>query len=171
MNKKLIKFQKLYRSTWDMDIYFMYEVNDILCKKVKEKVLFKNLINPKTLDEKIGKAFILSNLCNLDPWELDTSPEENKECYDEVIKLLPEILDSNEKHYLSKWLSERSVEYLKSASKIVNLEYYCFTYKGEEVVLGAGKIISIADGLADVVLPTCAMKISNNLIIIKEDVK
>jgi len=48
---------------------------------------------------------------------------------------------------------------------------YTFTYKGEEVVLGAGKIISIADGLTDVVLPTCAMKISNNLIIIKEDVK
>lgn len=132
MNKKIIKFQKLYRSTWDMDIYFMYEVNDILCKKVKEKVLFKNLINPETLDEKIGKAFILSNLCNLDPWELNTSPEENKECYDEVVKLLPEILDSNEKHYLSKWLFERSVEYLKSASKIVNLEYYSFAYKGEE---------------------------------------
>lgn len=48
---------------------------------------------------------------------------------------------------------------------------YKFIYKGEEVVLGAGKIISIADGLNDVVLPTCAMKISNNLIIIKEDVK
>ena len=48
------------------------------------------------------------------------------------MKLLPEILDSNEKYYLSKWLFERSVEYLKSASKIVNLEYYSFTYKGEE---------------------------------------
>ncbi|MGN1125748.1 MAG: hypothetical protein ACI4SM_06130 [Candidatus Gastranaerophilaceae bacterium] len=48
---------------------------------------------------------------------------------------------------------------------------YKFMYKGEEVLLGAGKIISIADGLNDVVLPTCAMKISNNLIIIKEDVK
>ena len=48
---------------------------------------------------------------------------------------------------------------------------YTFIHKGEEVVLGAGKIISIADGLSDVVLPTCAMKISNNLIIIKEDVK
>lgn len=48
---------------------------------------------------------------------------------------------------------------------------YTFTYKGEDVVLGVGKIISIADGLNEVVLPTCAMKISNNLIIIKEDVK
>lgn len=48
---------------------------------------------------------------------------------------------------------------------------YTFSYKGEDVVLGAGKIISIADGLTDVVLPTCAMKITNNLIIIKEDVK
>ena len=48
---------------------------------------------------------------------------------------------------------------------------YTFMYKGEDVVLGAGKIISIADGLADVVLPTCAMKIMNNLIVIKGDVK
>lgn len=50
-------------------------------------------------------------------------------------------------------------------------EDYKFYYKGEEVVLGAGKIISIANGLDDVVLPTCAMKIINNLIVIKEDVK
>ncbi len=48
---------------------------------------------------------------------------------------------------------------------------YIFHYKGEEVTLGAGKIISIANGLNDVVLPTCAMKIINNLIVIKEDVK
>lgn len=48
---------------------------------------------------------------------------------------------------------------------------YKFMYKGEEVVLSAGKIISIADGLEHVVLPTCAMKIMNNLIVIKDDVK
>ena len=48
---------------------------------------------------------------------------------------------------------------------------YKFTYKGEEVILGAGKIISIADGLTDIVLPTCAMKIMNNLIVVKDDVK
>ncbi len=48
---------------------------------------------------------------------------------------------------------------------------YIFSYKGQDVVLGAGKIISIAEGLNDLVLPTCAMKITNNLIIIKEDVK
>ena len=48
---------------------------------------------------------------------------------------------------------------------------YTFHYKGEEVVLGAGKIISIATGLNDVVLPTCAMKIINNLIVIKDDIK
>ena len=48
---------------------------------------------------------------------------------------------------------------------------YKFFYKGDEVVLGAGKIISIASGLDDVVLPTCAMKIINNFIVIKEDVK
>lgn len=50
-------------------------------------------------------------------------------------------------------------------------EDYKFHYKGEEVVLRAGSIISIANGLTDLVLPTCAMKIINNLIVIKEDVK
>lgn len=48
---------------------------------------------------------------------------------------------------------------------------YTFMYKGEEVTLKAGGILSIADGLEHVVLPTCAMKIINNLIIIKQDVK
>lgn len=48
---------------------------------------------------------------------------------------------------------------------------YKFSYKGEEVLLKAGSIISIANGLNEVVLPTCAMKIINNLIIIKDDVK
>lgn len=48
---------------------------------------------------------------------------------------------------------------------------YKFFYKGEEVVLGAGKIISIATGLDDVVLPTCAMKVMKNLIVIKDDIK
>ena len=48
---------------------------------------------------------------------------------------------------------------------------YKFIYKGEEQILKAGTIISIANGLNDVVLPTCAMKIMNNLIVIKEDVK
>ena len=48
---------------------------------------------------------------------------------------------------------------------------YKVMYKGEEVVLGAGKIIAIADGLEHVVLPTCAMKIMNNLIVVKDDVK
>lgn len=44
---------------------------------------------------------------------------------------------------------------------------YIFQYKGEDVTLKAGSILSIADGLNHVVLPTCAMKIANNLIIIK----
>lgn len=50
-------------------------------------------------------------------------------------------------------------------------EDYKFHYKGEEVVLKAGSIISIANGLEEVVLPTCVMKIINNLIVIKEDAK
>lgn len=48
---------------------------------------------------------------------------------------------------------------------------YKFHYKGEEVILKAGSIISIANGLDEIVLPTCAMKIINNLIVIKDDVK
>ena len=45
---------------------------------------------------------------------------------------------------------------------------YTFTYKGEDVTLEAGSVISIANGLQDVFLPTCKMKIANNLIIINE---
>ena len=45
---------------------------------------------------------------------------------------------------------------------------YTFTYKGEDVTLEARSVISIANGLQDVVLPTCKMKIANNWIIIKE---
>lgn len=48
---------------------------------------------------------------------------------------------------------------------------YIFTYKGEEVTLKARSILSIANGLNDVVLPTTVMKITNNLIVIKENAK
>lgn len=48
---------------------------------------------------------------------------------------------------------------------------YTFQYKGEDITLKAGGILSIADGLEHVVLPTVAMKVINNLIIIKDDVK
>jgi len=48
---------------------------------------------------------------------------------------------------------------------------YTFMYKGEEVTLKAGSVVSVADGLKNVVFPTVAMKIMNNLIVIKEDVK
>jgi hypothetical protein len=48
---------------------------------------------------------------------------------------------------------------------------YKFQYKGEDVILKAGSIISIANGLKEVVLPTCTMKIINNLIVIKDDAK
>lgn len=48
---------------------------------------------------------------------------------------------------------------------------YSFHYKGEEVTLKAGSIISIANGLEEVVLPTCQMKIINNLIVIKDECK
>jgi len=48
---------------------------------------------------------------------------------------------------------------------------YTFMYKGEEVTLKAGSVVSIADGLKNVVFPTVAMKIMNNLIVIKKDVK
>lgn len=50
-------------------------------------------------------------------------------------------------------------------------EDYTFTYRGEEVVLKAGSILSIANGLNDVVLPTTQMKIMKNLIVIKDSAK
>ena len=50
-------------------------------------------------------------------------------------------------------------------------EDYTFTYRGEEVVLKAGSVLSIANGLNDVVLPTTQMKIMNNLIVIKDSLK
>ena len=48
---------------------------------------------------------------------------------------------------------------------------YTFQYKGQEVTLRAGSIVSIADGLSEVVFPTCVMKIVKNLIVIQDDVK
>ena len=45
---------------------------------------------------------------------------------------------------------------------------YTFTYKGEDVTLKAGSVLSIANGLSEVVLPTTTMKIINNLIVVKE---
>ncbi len=48
---------------------------------------------------------------------------------------------------------------------------YVFQYKGEDVTLRAGSILSIADGLAEVVFPTTTMKIVKNLIVIKDSVK
>ena len=47
---------------------------------------------------------------------------------------------------------------------------YTFTYKVEDVILEAGKVLSIAGGLNDVVLPTTQMKIMGNLIVIKDKV-
>lgn len=134
MNKKLIRHHKLYRATWDMDIYFMYKINDILKEKVNGKLLFKNLDSPKTKEECIAKAFVLSNLSSIDPWEFGeyNTPEKAKEIYDNVIDLLPSVLSAKEEIELSKWMHECSVEYLESASKIVDLEYYSFEYKGEK---------------------------------------
>ena len=46
---------------------------------------------------------------------------------------------------------------------------YKFNYKGEDVILPARQVLSIAGGLQDVVLPTTVMKIMNNLIVIKDE--
>ena len=46
---------------------------------------------------------------------------------------------------------------------------YIFTYRGEETVLSPRTAIDVADGLKDVVLPTCVMKIIRGVIVIKED--
>ena len=59
----------------------------------------------------------------------------------------------------------------KITIRSVRKEDYTFQNKGEDVTLKAGSIIGIADGLSEVVLPTCVMKIVKNLIVIKDDVK
>lgn len=48
---------------------------------------------------------------------------------------------------------------------------YTFTYKGEEQVLAAGSVITVAGGLTDLVFPTVVMKIIGNVIVVKEDAK
>lgn len=48
---------------------------------------------------------------------------------------------------------------------------YTFAYKGEQITLPARSSLDIADGLDEVVLPTCAMKIIGRVIVIKEDTK
>jgi hypothetical protein len=45
---------------------------------------------------------------------------------------------------------------------------YTFQFKGEDQTLKAGSVVSLAGGLQDIVLPTCKMKIINNLIVVKE---
>lgn len=48
---------------------------------------------------------------------------------------------------------------------------YIFNYRGEDVLLKPGSVLSIANGLNDAVFPTCVMKIIQNLIVIKDDPK
>lgn len=131
MNKRIIERNKLDHDSWNMDINFMYEVKKYLRRKVNKKVLFKNLDNPKTLDERIGKAFVLSDLCTVDPFLLGVYKDFEK-YYKGAVDLLPEVLNDAEKLYLSEWLLKRSIAYLKLAGRIINLEFYSFTYTGEE---------------------------------------
>lgn len=46
---------------------------------------------------------------------------------------------------------------------------YTFTYKGEEITLEPGSSLDIVDGLENVVLPTCVMKIIGRVIVVKDD--
>lgn len=46
---------------------------------------------------------------------------------------------------------------------------YTFTYKGEEITLESGSSLDIVDGLENVVLPTCVMKIIGRVIVVKDD--
>ena len=47
----------------------------------------------------------------------------------QVLKLLPYVLDEKDKYKLSKWMKGCLNEYLRYASRIVNLEYYYFKYE------------------------------------------
>ena len=71
---------------------------------------------------------------------------------------------------------------LQNTIGVIDADYYLADNEGhiilfmenttdKDVVLKAGSVVSIADGLKNVVFPTVAMKIMNNLIVIKDDVK
>lgn len=50
----------------------------------------------------------------------------------QVLKLLPYVIDEKDKHKLSRWMKGCLNEYLRYASRIVNLEYYYFEYEGNK---------------------------------------
>ena len=50
----------------------------------------------------------------------------------QVLKLLPYVLDEKDKYKLSKWMKGCLNKYLRYASRIVDLEYYCFEYEGNK---------------------------------------
>ena len=53
----------------------------------------------------------------------------------------------------------------------VNRKEYAIVNLCDLNELKAGSVVSVADGLKNVVFPTVAMKIMNNLIVVKDDVK
>ena len=49
------------------------------------------------------------------------------------LELLPYVLDEKDKYRLPKWLEECLNEYLRYASKIVDLEYRYFEYEDNKI--------------------------------------
>ena len=86
-----------------------------------------------------------------------------------IIENYPETLD---KKTAFKMTEEEAIKLTECEGQELQVDAYVLyedvNAKGEEVTLSARSIISIANGLQDVVLPTCKMKIANNLIVIKE---
>lgn len=134
MNRRLIEYRKIYRSTFDMDYYFMRYVKNILRTKVDAKLLFRNLDNAKSNDELLAKAYVISSVYCLDPLYLgcnENDAEKVFESYGEVVRILSGVLDICDKLEIASWLHIRAREYLKAADRIVNLEFRKFKYKGQ----------------------------------------
>ena len=60
MNKNLNEKKKIYRSTWDMDYYFMRHLHKLLKQLVNPAILYRNLKNAANREERIAEAFLLS---------------------------------------------------------------------------------------------------------------
>ena len=134
MNKKLNEKKKIYRSTWDMDYYFMRHLHKLLKPLVNPAILYRNLKNAADREERITEAFLLSEDYYLDSlyfgFDKIKAQEMANRCAS-TIRGLPEILDESRKKDIATWLHVHTIEYLKAGSRIINLDYHKFEYEGK----------------------------------------
>ena len=134
MNKKLNEKKKIYRSTWDMDYYFMRHLHKLLKPLVNPAILYRNLKNAANREERIAEAFLLSEDYYLDSLYFGFDKIKVQEMANRcatMIRGLPEILDESRKKDIATWLHVHTIEYLKAGSRIINLDYHKFEYEGK----------------------------------------